>query len=124
MQIDDDVNDDVNDDDRKERQRDRERRARREDEDVCGDLFSTLNYGREVVCLFLSLSLSFFVKNLCFVWGRRLLLCSCRRVVVSKKRRYSRFPFLDFETLYDLLKKRERERERRVYNCILYYVCM
>ena len=71
MQIDDDVNDDVNDDDRKERQRDRERRARREDEDVCGDLFS-LNYGREVVCLFLSLSLSLslsFVKNLCFVFG-------------------------------------------------------
>ena len=70
--------------------------------------------------LSLSLSLSFRKKPLFCFWGRRLLLCSCRRRVVSKKRRYSRFPFLDFETLYDLLKKRERERERRVYNCILY----
>ena len=81
---------------------------------MCGDLFSTKLRTRGGVSLSLSLSLSFFVKNLCFVWGRRLLLCSCRRVVVSKKRRYSRFPFLDFETLYDLLKKREREREEGI----------
>ena len=123
MQIDDDVNDDVNDDDRKERQRDRERRARREDEDVCGDLFS-LNTD-ERWCLFLlslSLSLSFRKKPLFCFWGSKtfalLVSSSCR----PQKRRYSRFPFLDFETLYDLLKK--REKERRLYNCILYYVCM
>ena len=73
--------------------------------------------------LSLSLFLCLFVKNLCsvlFLGSKTFGLCSCRRRVVSKKRRYSRFPFLDFETLYDLLKKRERERERRVYNCILY----
>ena len=87
---------------------------------TCGDLFS-LNYGREVVCVFLSLSLSLFVPVLCGVED----FCFARVVVSSPKSvvaksfpffivflpRMKKFKNLDFETLYDLLKKKKRERE-------------
>ena len=89
---------------------------------MCGDLFS-LNYGREVVCLFLSLSLSLslFVKNLCFVLGSKtfalLVSSSCR----LQKRRYSRFPFLVLKPI----RPPQEEREERGYITVFYttYVC-
>ena len=144
IQIDDDVNDDANDDDRKEerqRETERETRCRREDEDVWRLFFTKLSlfFLVPVLCFVCVRSKPFAVLFRVVSWGR----LPCQKSVGNK---VVCFPFLSsflsffscffltpeskvlkkwfFETLYDLLKEEERERERGVKKGITVFYTM